>query len=330
MVKTLREVGIAGTGHFVPENVVPNTFFEASLDTTDEWIFERTGMRERRFAAEGQPCSDLCIKAGRLALEDAGMDAEELQLIIVATVTPDHLLPATVAFVQDQLGAKNAGGWDVTNACTGWLSAVMSAHGMIAAGIVDNVLVIGAEVLSSMMDFKDRGSAILFGDGAGAAILKADHPRGQILCSSSGMDGRQWEAISRAAGGSKKPVTHEDLETGNHRMALHGNDVFKFAVAKFRDLVRFQCKTLGIEMSDIGLVVPHQVNLRIIQSALKKLDFDMDRIFVNLEKYANTSAASIPIAFDEARKAGRVKEGELISFIAFGAGLGWGQAVIRW
>ncbi len=330
MVDTLRKVGIAGTGHYVPERIVPNKWFEDTLDTTDEWIFDRTGMRERRFAEKGQPCSDLCIKAGKKALDDAGMKPEELQLIIVATVTPDHLLPATIAFVQDGLGAINAGGWDVNNACTGWLSALMSAQGMIAAGIIDNAMVIGAEVLSSMMNFKDRGSAILFGDGAGATILKADHPRGQILCSSSGMDGRQWKAISRQAGGSKQPVTHEDLETGDHLMALHGNDVFKFAVAKFRDLIREQVATLGIGLDDIGLIVPHQVNLRIIQSALKKLDFDMDRIFVNLQKYSNTSAASIPIAFDEARAEGRVKEGELISFIAFGAGLGWGQAVIRW
>lgn len=330
MVNALRKVGIAGTGHCMPERVVSNKWFEDFLETTDEWIYERTGMRERRFASEGEACSDLCVEAGRRALEDAGMAAEELDLIIVATVTPDHLLPATISFVQDKLGAVNAGGWDVTNACTGWLSGVMSVHGMIAAGVIDTALVIGAEVLSSIMNFQDRGSAILFGDGAGAAIFKADHPRGQILCSSSGMDGKQWEAISRAAGGSRKPVTHEDLETRNHLMALAGNDVFKFAVGKFRDLVREQVATLGITFDDIGLVVPHQVNIRIIQSALKKLDIDMDRIFVNLEKYSNTSAASIPIAFDEARKAGRVKEGELISFIAFGAGLGWGQAVIRW
>ena len=330
MAKTLRKVGIAGTGHYVPERVVPNKWFEEFLETSDEWIFERTGMRERRFVSEGQACSDLCIEAGRRALEDAGMGAEELDLIIVATVTPDHLLPATISFVQDKLGAVNAGGWDVTNACTGWLSAVMSVHGMIGAGVIDTALVIGAEALSTIMNFKDRGSAILFGDGAGAAIFKADLEQGEILCTSSGMDGRQWEAISRAAGGSRHPATHEDLETSNHLMALHGNDVFKFAVGKFRDLVREQVSTLGITFGDIGLVVPHQVNLRIIQSALKKLDIDMDRIYVNLERYSNTSAASIPIAFDEARKAGRVKKDELISFIAFGAGLGWGQAVIRW
>ncbi len=329
-MKTLREVGIAGTGHYVPERIVKNAWFESFLDTDEAWIESRTGMRERRFAAEGEACSDLCVEASKRALEDAGMSPDELDLIIVATVTPDQLLPATVAFLQDKLGASKAGGWDVTNACTGWLSALMSAQGMIAAGIIDNALIVGAEVLTSIMNFQDRGSCILFGDGAGAAILKADHPRGRILCSSSGMDGSQWEAISRSAGGSKRAITHEVVETREHLMSLKGNDVFKFAVAKFRDLVREQVQTLGISYDDIGLVVPHQVNIRIIESALKKLDIDMDRIYVNLDRYSNTSAASIPIAFDEARKAGRVKEGELISFIAFGAGLGWGQAVIRW
>ncbi|MCB9831571.1 MAG: ketoacyl-ACP synthase III [Planctomycetes bacterium] len=329
-MKTLREVGIAGTGHYVPERIVPNSWFESFLDTSSDWIESRTGMRERRFAAEGEACSDLCLHASRRALEDAGMTPDELDLIIVATVTPDQLLPATVAFLQDKLGASRAGGWDITNACTGWLSAMMSAYGMIAAGTIDNCLIVGAEVLTSIMNFQDRGSCILFGDGAGAAILKADHPRGRILYTSSGMDGAQWEAISRSAGGSKRAITHEVVEKRDHLMALKGNDVFKFAVGKFRDLMREQIDALGVGYDDIGLVVPHQVNIRIIESALKKLDIDMDRIYINLDRYSNTSAASIPIAFDEARKAGRVKEGELISFIAFGAGLGWGSVAIRW
>ena len=329
-MKTLRKVGIAGTGHYVPERIVKNAWFEEFLDTTEEWIYTRTGMRERRFAAEDQACSDLCLEASKKALEDAGMRPEELQLIIVATVTPDQLLPATVAFLQHKLGAINAGGWDVTNACTGWLSALMSATGIIASGAVDNCLVVGAEVLSSIINFKDRGSAILFGDGAGAVVLKADHPRGEILYTSSGMDGTQWEAISRSAGGSARRMTHDVVERNDHMMSLKGNDVFKFAVSKFRNLIREQCTALDISTDDIGLVVPHQVNIRIIESALKKLDIEMDRIFVNLDRYSNTSAASIPIAFDEARQAGRVEEGAILSFIAFGAGLGWGSAVIRW
>lgn len=326
----MRKVGIAGTGHFVPERVVPNTWFESFLDTNDDWIFERTGMRERRFISEDQACSDLCLEASKIALDDAGMVANDLQMIIVATVTPDQLLPATVAFLQDKLQAKNAGGWDINNACTGWLSALMAAHGMIAAGVIDNALIVGAEALSTIMDFTDRSSCILFGDGAGAAILKANHERGEILHTTSGMDGKQWEAISREAGGSQTPITHDIIEERRHLMALKGNDVFKFAVGKFRSLIREQIKLLGISANEIGLVVPHQVNIRIIESALKKLDIDRDRIFTNLEKYSNTSAASIPIAFDEARRAGLVKEGEIISFIAFGAGLGWGSALIRW
>ncbi|HGY91910.1 MAG TPA: ketoacyl-ACP synthase III [Planctomycetes bacterium] len=326
----LRTVGVAGTGHYVPEQVLSNHDLEGMVDTSDEWIFTRTGMRERRIAGKDQACSDLCYEAARKALQDAKMAPEDLQLIVVATVTPDQLLPSTAAFLQEKLGAWNAGGWDINNACTGFLSALSTAYGMIASGSVDNALILGAEVLSRIINYQDRASCILFGDGAGAMVLKADHPRGQIIFNTTGMDGSQWDAIQRSAGGSRRPIDHEVLETKEHLMTLKGNEVFRFAVAKFRSLVTESLEATGHTPRDIGMVVPHQVNIRIIDSAMKKLDIDPERIYVNLDRYGNTSAASIPIAFDEVRGKGLLNEGDLVSFVAFGAGLSWGSALLRW
>jgi len=329
-MNSVRNVGIAGTGHYVPEQVLSNHDLEKMVDTSDEWIYSRTGMRERRIASPDEACSDLCFQASTQALEDAAMTADELQLIIVATVTPDQLLPSTAAFLQEKLGAKNAGGWDVTNACTGFLSAMTTAYGMIASGVVDNALVVGAEVLSSILNYQDRASCILFGDGAGAMILKADQSTGKILFNCTGMDGSQWDAIQRPAGGSRRPLNHEIIEKGEHFMSLKGNEVFKFAVAKFRSLIEKSLADTGHTSADLALVVPHQVNSRIIESALKKLDVDMERVYVNLDRFGNTSSASIPIAFDEVRRSGRVNKGDLVSFVAFGAGLAWGASLIRW
>ena len=254
----VREVGIAGTGHYVPEKVLSNFDLEKMVDTSDEWIFTRTGMRERRIAADDEACSDLCYHASAQALEDAGMEARELDMIVVATVTPDQLLPSTAAFLQDRLGAVNAGGWDINNACTGFLSAMMTAHGMIAAGTADNVLIVGAEVLSRILNYQDRTSCILFGDGAGAMVLKADHPQGRIIFNSSGIDGSMWESIQRSAGGSRRPMTHERLEQQEHMMTLKGNEVFKFAVGKFRSLIQQSLDRTGHTTDDLAHVVPHQ------------------------------------------------------------------------
>ncbi|MEE9392242.1 MAG: beta-ketoacyl-ACP synthase III [Planctomycetota bacterium] len=329
-MNTIRDVGIVGTGHYVPEKVMTNSDLEKLVDTTDEWIFQRTGMRARRVAAEHEACSDLCINAAKSALEDAGMEAAEIQMIIVATVTPDYMLPNTAALVQDRLGATQAGGWDVTNACTGFLSAFMAAQGMIAAGIIDNALVIGAEVLSSILNYQDRASCILFGDGAGAMILKAGAERGRALHLTSGLDGKQWEAIQRNAGGSREPLSHPIIEERRHLMSLKGRDVFKFAVNKFRHLINTSLEETQHTTADLALVVPHQVNQRIIEAACGKLNIEMDRVYINLDRFGNTSAASVPIAFDEVKRAGRLKEGDLISMVAFGAGLAWGSALIRW
>lgn len=328
--KNTRPVGIAGTGHYVPEKVLTNADLEKLVDTTDEWIYSRTGMRERRIAAPEEACSDLCVEAAKAALEDAGMLPEEIQMLIVATVTPDLPLPATSALVQARLGMHNAGGWDIANACTGFVSAMMCAQGMIASGSIDNALIIGAETLSRIVNYNDRASCILFGDGAGAMVLKADHPRGELLFHSAGLDGTQWEAIHIPAGGGRAPTTHETVEQNQHFMRLNGNEVFKFAVAKFRQLIQESLEQTGHSLEDLALVVPHQVNLRIIESALKKLSIDMEKVYINLERFGNTSSASIPIAMDELNRDGRLKEGDLVSLVAFGAGLAWGSALVRW
>jgi 3-oxoacyl-[acyl-carrier-protein] synthase III len=325
-----RDVGIIGTGHYVPERSMPNSELETFLDTSDEWIAQRTGIRARRIAADDEACSDLCIKAAQRAIEDAGISGEEIDLIIVGTVTPDYLLPNTACFVQEAIGATRAGGWDVTNACTGFLSALMSAEAIVAAGGADTALVIGAEKLSTILNWQDRSSAILFGDGAGAMIIRADAERGRIIQTGSGMDGRQWDVIMREAGGSRHPVDHDLVEQRKHLMTIRGNEVFKFAVRKFRELIRESLEECNLTIEDLDLVVPHQVNSRIIEAALGQLDIDMDKVFLNLDKFGNTSAASVPIAFDEVRRSGRVKEGDLISMVAFGSGLAWGSALIRW
>lgn len=326
----LHTVGIAGTGRYLPEKILSNKDLEKLVETTDEWIFSRTGMRERRMAADDEATSDLCLKASRPALEQAGMEPSELDFIIVATVTPDYRLPSTAAILGELLGAKNAGGFDLNNACTGFLTAFMAARGMIASGVIKNALVVGAEVLSSIVDYEDRGSCILFGDGAGAMVLKADHPRGEILYTTSGMDGSQWDAINIPSGGSRIPETLATVQEKLNKMGVKGNDVFKFAVSKFRELIADSLESNGYGCDDLNLVVPHQVNSRIIESALKKLDIEMDRVYMNLEHYGNTSAASVPIAFDEVHRAGRLNEGDLISLVAFGAGLAWGSALVRW
>jgi 3-oxoacyl-[acyl-carrier-protein] synthase III len=329
-MKTIRPVGIAGTGHYLPSKILSNQDLEKIVDTSDEWIYTRTGMRQRRIAAPDEACSDLCIAAARQALAAAGMQPEELQLIIVATVTPDSPLPNCACIVQRELKAVNAGAFDVVNACSGFLTALMTGHGLVAAGTVDNVLVIGAEALSRILDYTERSTCILFGDGAGAFILKADHPRGRILDTFCGTDGTQWDAISMHAGGSRHPTSHATIDAKQHYLRMKGNETFKFAVTKFRDLIAESLQRNGYTAADVSLVVPHQVNVRIIESALKKLDIEMDRIYLNLDRVGNTSAASVPIAFDEALRGGRIKSGDLVSMVAFGAGLSWSSALVRW
>ncbi|MBM3977350.1 MAG: ketoacyl-ACP synthase III [Planctomycetes bacterium] len=323
-------VGIAGTGSYVPERVVPNSEFEKFLDTSDEWIVQRTGIRERRFAAPGQATSDLSLIAAQRALENAGMKAEDLDLIVLGTLTPDFLLPSTACLVQDRLGAKRAAAFDCNAACTGFITALNTGEAFVAAGRAKRVLVIGAETLSRFIDLKDRSSCILFGDGAGAAVLAPydECGKGEILDTRMGADGSGYDFIHMRGGGSRLPPTQESVEQGEHFIRLKGREVYRFAVTYMSDLIADLTK--GYDPSELGLIVPHQVNRRIIDAALERLGMDDSKVVVNIQDYANTSAATVPIALDEALRAGRLDKGKLCVMVAFGAGLTWGGTLIRW
>jgi 3-oxoacyl-[acyl-carrier-protein] synthase III len=323
-------VGIAGLGSYVPERVLTNHDFERLVDTSDEWIVQRTGIRERRFAAEGQATSDLCVAAARKALEAAQVEAADLDLIIVGTLTPDYLLPSCSCLVQDQLGARKAGAFDVAAACTGFLTALHTAEGFIAAGRARRVLVLGAETLSRFLDMQDRTSCILFGDAAGAAVLMPyeECQQGEVLRTALGSDGSAYEIIHMKGGGSRMPPTHESVERGDHFIRLRGREVYRFAVTKMADLIR---EAAGDHPQDqIGLIVPHQVNQRIIESAIERLGWSMDKVMINIDRYGNTSAATVPVALDEAWRTGKLVPGKLIILVAFGAGLTWGSTLLRW
>lgn len=307
-----------------------NHDFEKLVDTSDEWIVQRTGIRERRFVAPEQATSDLCIEAGRQALASAGIAPADLDLVIVGTLTPDYLLPACATLVQSALGATNAGAFDVNAACTGFLTALHTGECFVAAGRARNVLTIGAESLSRFLDMSDRTSCILFGDGAGAAVLRphAECRRGEILRSTLGADGSGYDLIHMKGGGARVPPTTESLARGDHFIRLRGREVFRFAVTKMSELIAQMVE--GYDPADVSVVVPHQVNARIIEAAIERLGWPMDRVFVNIDKYGNTSAATVPMAFHEAIEQGRVEPGKLVVFVAFGAGLTWGGTLIRW
>lgn len=323
-------VGIAGTGSFLPARVVPNSFFESVVDTSDEWIVQRTGIRERRFVGPDEATSDLALGAARGALESSGVDPKDLDLIIVGTISPDHMLPACALLLQRELGAKHAGAFDVNAACTGFLTAMNIAESFIAAGRAKRVLAIGAESLSRFLDLKDRTSCILFGDGGGAALLAPwdDCKQGEILKTTLGADGSGYEHIHMQGGGSRIPPTHESLDAGLHFIRVKGRETYRFAVQQMADTI--EQMLAGHSYDDVTLVVPHQVNQRIIDAALERLGWNGEKVMINIDRYGNTSAASVPVALDEARRAGRIEKGKLVILVGFGAGLTWGGALLRW
>ena len=326
----LNGAGILGTGHCVPHNIVTNADMEKVVDTSDEWISTRTGIKQRHFAPEGVNTSDLCTEAARQALEQSGTAAEDLDLIIVCTLTPDMTIPSAACIVQANLGAKNAAVFDLYAACSGFAYGVITATQYIETGMYKRVLVIGAEILSRVLNFKDRNTCVLFGDGAGAAVL-GPVPEGYgILGMDMGADGNGGKYLNIPASGTAILPTDEARKKGLTYVHMDGKEVYKFAVKVMGQTAEKALERAGIDKSEIDILVPHQANIRIIQSAAKRLDLPMEKVFVNIDKYANTSGASIPIALDEAHREGRIKRGDIVVLTGFGAGLTWAGMVMKW
>ena len=324
-------VRIAGTGSYLPERIMTNRELEESVDTSDEWITSRTGIRERRIAKDGEFTSHLASEAARRALEQAGVAAAEIELIIVATITPDTLTPATACYVQQQIGSLKAVAFDVSAACSGFLYAMEFARHAVGAGAFRNALIIGAEKLSAFVDWNDRNTCVLFGDGAGAAVLlPSTNGGGKILSSTLGTDGAQAELLNIPGGGSACPALPGTAPVKPAVLSMQGREVFKHAVNAMRQAAIDGIAAAGLTIADIDLIIPHQANLRIIDAIVERLDFDRDNVFINLDKYGNTSAAAVAIALDEANRQGRIKPGDRILLVAFGAGLTWASAVIEW
>jgi 3-oxoacyl-[acyl-carrier-protein] synthase III len=325
------EVCIAGTGSYVPEKVLTNADLAALVETSDEWIVTRTGIKERRIAAEGEFTSHMATKAAERALEQAGLSAADLQLIIVATITPDTLTPATACYVQQRLGANRAVAFDISAACSGFLYGMKLAKRLISDGAFENALIIGAEKLSAFVNWQDRSTCVLFGDGAGAAVLRKANPgEGSIIATEMGTDGNLTHLLNIPGGGSACPITKDNADDHLATLAMLGKEVFKHAVTRMKEAAELVIERAGLQPEDIACVIPHQANLRIIDAIADRLAVPKERVFVNLDKYGNTSAAAVAIALDEANRSGAFKRGDHIVLVVFGAGLTWAAAAVRW
>jgi len=321
---------IAGLGVSFPERILSNADLEKMVETSDEWITQRTGIKERRVVSAGESTRTLASAAAKAALADAAIAPTDLDLIICATVTPEMIFPATACFVQCDLGATDVPAFDISAACSGFVYGVSIASKYIERGMYRRILVIGAETLTRFTDYADRGSCVIFGDGAGAVVLEAtDDPDRGVFYSVLGADGTGWDFIHVPAGGSCRPATHETVDRRDHFIKMRGRDVYKFAVEKMQWLLGDCMAACNLSVEDVDLVVPHQVNIRILRSAAGKFDFPMEKVYVNIDRHGNTSSASIPLALGEAREAGLVGAGSTILMIAFGAGLTWAGAVVR-
>ena len=327
---TLRTVSILGTGSYVPEKVITNADLAKIVDTSDEWIVTRTGMKERHMARPDEAASDMGAAAARKALEAAGVTPDQIGLIICASITPDMPFPSTACYVQRLIGAYNAYCLDITAACSGFIYALELAKNAIACGQVDTALIIGSEKLTGVVDWQDRQTCVLFGDAAGAAVLGARGAPHGIRATALGSDGRLAELLMLPGGGSRHPTSAETIAQRLHYMKMSGRDVFKHAVTRMIGACQKAIAKAGLTIDEVDLVIPHQANLRIIEAIGHRLGVPTEKYFINLEKYGNISAASIPVALDEAVRAGRVKKGDTIVLVAFGGGFTWGSAVLDW
>ncbi|MGL4391904.1 MAG: beta-ketoacyl-ACP synthase III [Fusobacteriaceae bacterium] len=325
----VKNVGIVGIGSYVPEKIITNFDFEKIVDTSDDWIRTRTGIEERRFASVEQGASDLCAEAAKKALANARISASEIELIIVATCTPDHLIPSTACLVQKKIGADKAAAFDLNAACTGFVYALSTANAFVKAGVYKKVLVIGGETFSRIIDMQDRNTAILFGDGASAAVVQEVEEGLGIISTCLHSEGED-EGVLKVALGSKKVMTHEILDSKEHLLKMRGQEVFKFAVCAIPKSIEEVLKNTGLGVDDIDVVVPHQANIRILEASSKKIGIPLNKFVVNLNKYGNTSAASIGIALDEACKEGKIKKGDIVALTGFGGGLAYGAIILKW
>jgi len=326
----VKRARIIGTGSYLPEHIRTNSDIEKMVDTTSEWIFARTGIEARRIAAENELTSDLATKAAERALEAAGVTAAEIDLIVMGTITGDYAWPATACVVQNNLGAKKAYAYDISAACSGFVYALGCAADFLAAGRGKKALVIGAEILSRFVDWTDRNTCILFGDGAGAVVLEAQETEHGILSSHMHSDGSYLDLLYQPGFGSKYPASKQGIEDKLCFLKMQGNEVFKVAVRSLTDVSNEALEANNFTAADVDLFIPHQANRRILEATAKRLNFDDEQCFINVHKYGNTSGATIPVAIDEAFRAGQLKEGDLLLLAAFGGGFTWGSTLIRW
>ncbi len=327
----MSSVVVAGTGSYVPDRVVTNEDLSKIVDTNDEWISTRTGIRERRFASDEEAASDLGIEAARRALADAGMDASELDAILVATCSGDMIFPNTASMIQHAIGARQAFCLDLSAACSGFIFALKVAKDMIRGGSERTILVVGAEKMSTLLDWEDRDTCILFGDAAGAAVLTlSDEPDTGLLVEQLASDGSLGELLSVPGGGSRAPMSEQVLADRMHCIKMQGREVFKHAVVNMTQAALDICEAAGLHPDDIACYIPHQANVRILRAIQERLEQPEEKFFVNLHKYGNTSAASVIVALDEAVKSGRIKTGDRVMLAAFGAGFTWGACILKW
>ncbi|MGL5642754.1 MAG: beta-ketoacyl-ACP synthase III [Paraclostridium sp.] len=323
------KAGIVGVGSYLPEKIISNFDFEKIMDTSDEWIRTRTGISERRIVDENEATSDLATKAAIKAINDANLTPQDIDLIIVATITPDMVFPSTACLVQSNIKATKAVCFDLEAACSGFIYGITIAKQFIETNTYKHVLVIGSEAMSRILDYEDRSTSILFGDGAGAVVM-GPVDEGGVLSTNLGSDGNGKDYLNIPAGGSKQPASEDTVKNRLHYVKMAGNDVFKFAVRIMQDASVKCIESANLDIQDIDYLIPHQANIRIIEASAKRLKLSMDKVHVNLDRYGNMSAASIPVALDEAYREGKIKKGDNVVLVGFGGGLTWGASVIRW